>query len=104
MSTPHPRDQHRPKVRFRARTVSWTLVPLLFVGIAIWFAYNLVVCMGGRAEVWQLKLCNQFNLLPDILALIVVVALVWLGFALLDLARATGGERAMAGRSRFVQP
>ena len=105
MSTPSARDHHRARVRVRARTVSWGLVPLLFVGIAVWFAYNLVVCMGsGRAQAWQLMLCSRFNLLPDALGIFLVATLVWLGFALRDLARATGGTEAMAGRSRFARP
>lgn len=96
-------DEHQPRVRHRARIVSWVLAPLVLAGIAIWFLFNAVVCMGGNAGPWTLRVCSQFNLLPDILGLFAVGALVWLALALRDFGRMMGGDADMAHRTFIVR-
>lgn len=96
-------DEHQPRIRRRARMVSWAFAPLVLAGIAVWFLFNAVVCMGGNAGPWMLRLCSEFNLLPDVLGLFATSALLWLGLALRDFGRMTGGDTEMAHRTFLIR-
>jgi hypothetical protein len=96
-------DGHQPRIRHRARMVSWVFAPLALVGIAIWFLFNVVFCMGGDAKALTLRVCSQANVLPDILGLFAVSALVWLALALRDFGRMMGGDAETAHRTFVVR-
>ena len=95
--------EHQPRIRYRARMVSWAFAPLALAGIAVWFLFNIVMCMGGTASPLTLRLCSEFNLLPDVLGLFALSALCWLGLALRDFGRLSGGDAEVANRTFVVR-
>jgi len=90
-------DEHQPRVRRQARTVSGVFAPLVLIGIGIWFLYNAAVCMGGNTSPSALRVCSFSQALPDLLGLFLVVALLSLVLAL----RAFG--RAMAPAAETIE-
>lgn len=104
MSVGSPRGAHQIRIRFRSRVVAWVLAPLVMCGLAVWFLFNFAVCMGGYAAPWQLRLCRWFNVLPDLLGLLLAVGLVSLVVALLAFGRLTGSADVMARRSYLMRP
>ncbi len=103
MNATSPRQRHQPRVRRRARLVSWGFAPLVLVGIAVWFLFNIVVCMGGYAGPLALRLCSGFQVLPEVLGLFLVAAMLWLVLALRDFGRATGTDGGTADRTFLVR-
>ncbi|ALA57808.1 hypothetical protein [Nitrospira moscoviensis] len=92
---------HQPKIRKRARAVSWGFAPLALLGIAVWFLFNAIVCMGGGAQPVTLFVCDWANILPDLLVAAVVLSLIWLVLAVRDLGIATGGPDLLADKKRI---
>src|SRR5437870_5040353 len=103
MSVIDPRSDHQPRVRRRARLVSWWLAPLVLVSLAGWLLFNTVFCMGGNARPWTIWLCNRSDWLPNTLGLILMAALIWFGLALHELGKLTGGDANSVGRTRVVR-
>jgi hypothetical protein len=103
LSVIRPHDEHQPRVRRRARTVSWVLSPLVLIGIGIWFLFNAAVCMGGGASPSALRVCSFSQALPDLLGLFLAVALMWLVLALRAFGRAMAPDAETTDHTSVVR-
>jgi patatin-like phospholipase len=94
-------EQHKTRIRRRARGVSWGLGPLLGIAYIAWFFWNLVVCPSGAASGWELTVCRNSHWLPDAIGALVVANLVWMVFAVVAYSEEVSGVKRAASDSRF---
>ena len=92
---------HQPRIRKRARAVTWGFAPLALLGITVWFLFNAIACMGGGAQPVTLFVCDWANVLPDLLVAAAVLSLIWLILAVRDFGLATGGSELLSDNKRL---
>src|SRR5258706_326948 len=84
MNEADPREvHHHRRIRRRARAVSWGFVPLSVVAAAVWLSYSGLVCWNEHATPAELAACRYAQVVPDMSALLIIIALGVLVFAMI---------------------
>jgi|GEM_PF-1725951 len=75
------REFHLRRVRHSSQALYWLFIPLL-AAVAFWFFFNLGVCPGGHASLFQLRICAHTGFVPGFFFGLMLLPLGWLFLAL----------------------
>jgi len=73
---------------------------VLGVAFAAWFFWNLVVCGSGGASSWELAVCRHSHWLPDVVGILIIANLIWLGFVIVVYSEEITGTKRTPSDSR----